>query len=423
MERKFIIIGTDDNRKPFFPPEALAWIRQGKVFSGGIRHREIVNDLLPEQAEWISITVPINNVFAQYEEAFARLENTCSDPVIVVFASGDPLFFGFANTVGRRLPETGIRLYPAFNSLQMLAHRLAMPYDDMRTVSLTGRPWQEFDRALIERAPKIGVLTDREHTPSAIAARMLEYGYSYYTMYVGEHLGHPEKERVRKFSLEEAVQETFRHPNNLLLHCTVPAGSPTVSASLPPRPFGIPDEAFAHLDGRTRMITKAPIRLLTLQALELNRRRVFWDIGFCTGSVSIEARLQFPHLTIVSFEIRPEGEDLMKTNSRRFGAPGITAVTGDFLQTDTASLPRPDAVFIGGHGGHLEEMAGKLKEVLLPGGCIVFNSVSAESKEAFGQAVKRHGMLLQPSIRIALNEYNPIEIMKASLSLNKYDSL
>lgn len=442
MERKFIIIGTDDNRKPFFPPEALAWIRQGKVFSGGIRHKEIVNDLLPEQAEWISITVPLDNVFAQYEEAFARLEKTYSDPVIVVFASGDPLFFGFANTVGRKLPEADIRLYPAFNSLQMLAHRLVMPYDDMRTVSLTGRPWQEFDRALMERAPKIGVLTDREHTPSAIAARMLEYGYSHYTMYVGEHLGHPEKERVRKFSLEEAVQETFRHPNNLLLHCTGTAGvsgciplhctetagasgcvplhcTETAGASgcvPPPRPFGIPDEAFAHLDGRARMITKAPIRLLTLQALELNRRRVFWDIGFCTGSVSIEARLQFPHLTVVSFEIRPEGEALMKTNARRFGAPGITAVIGDFLQADTAFLPRPDAVFIGGHGGHLEEMAGKLKEVLLPGGCIVFNSVSAESKEAFSQAVKRHGMLLQPSIRITLNEYNPIEIMKATLS-------
>lgn len=68
-----------------------------------------------------------------------------------------------------------------------------MPYDDMRTVSLTGRPWNEFDRALIERAPKIGILTDREHTPATIAARMLEYGYDRYTMYVGEHLGNPKK--------------------------------------------------------------------------------------------------------------------------------------------------------------------------------------------------------------------------------------
>ena len=100
--------------------------------------------------------------------------------------------------------------------------------------------------------------------------------------------------------------------------------------------FGIPDEAFELLDGRARMITKAPIRLLTLSALELNRRTSFWDIGFCTGSVSIEARLQFPHLHVTSFEIRPEGKRLMEINSRRFGTPGITTVIGDFLETDTA---------------------------------------------------------------------------------------
>ena len=86
-----------------------------------------------------------------------------------------------------------------------------MPYDDIRTVSLTGRPWQEFDRALIERAPKIGILTDREHTPATIAARMLEYGYSHYTLYIGEHLGNPEKERIRRMTPQEAVSGDFEH--------------------------------------------------------------------------------------------------------------------------------------------------------------------------------------------------------------------
>ena len=181
------------------------------------------------------------------------------------------------------------------------------------------------------------------------------------------------------------------------------------------RPFGLPDEQFAHLDGRARMITKAPIRLLTLQVLELNRRRVFWDIGFCTGSVSIEARLQFPHLTIVSFEIRPEGEELMSINSRRFGAPGITALIGDFLQTDLEALPRPDAVFIGGHGGKLENILVRLKEVLQPNGCIVFNSVSESSKELFRQGVHAAGMTLHSSLRIIINNFNPIEIMKATI--------
>ena len=196
----------DDNRVPSFSPEVLEHIRNGKVFSGGVRHRGIVKSLLPEDAEWISISVPLDNVFAQYERVFGSDEyrQTESDiSQIIIFASGDPLFFGFANTVKRKLPDANIKLYPSFNSLQTLAHRLVMPYNDMRTVSLTGRPWHDFDCALIERAPKIGVLTDREHTPAAIAARMLEYGYQRYTMYVGEHLGNPEKERIRHMTLKE----------------------------------------------------------------------------------------------------------------------------------------------------------------------------------------------------------------------------
>ena len=44
------------------------------------------------------------------------------------------------------------------------------------------------------------------------------------------------------------------------------------------------------------------------------------------------------------------------------------------------------------------------------------NSVSAESKEAFCRGIERNGMVLHPSTHIALNEYNPIEIMKATLS-------
>ena len=64
------------------------------------------------------------------------------------------------------------------------------------------------------------------------------------------------------------------------------------------RKFGLPDSAFEHLSGREKMITKMPIRLLSLSMLDLRNRERFWDIGFCTGSVSIEAKLLFPHLHI-----------------------------------------------------------------------------------------------------------------------------
>lgn len=401
---RFVVIGISDNPQPFFPPEVLEVIRNEKVFSGGKRHHEIVAPFLPDGAEWIDITVPLDTVFEQYLSLTSNLSPLTSE--IIVFASGDPLFFGFANTIQRKMPDAEIKVFPTFNSLQMLAHRLVIPYHDMRIVSLTGRPWQEFDRALIEGATKIGVLTDKEHTPATIAQRMLDYGYTDYQMHVGAHLGNPALERVTTLSLEEAAQQKFALPNCLVLH------SPH---SLHPL-FGIPDNEFTLLDGREKMITKMPIRLLTLQALQLTGRHVLWDIGFCTGSVSIEARLQFPHLQIEAFEIRPECESIIQQNTRKFGAPGIHIHIGDFLETDLTTLPKPDAVFIGGHGGKLKEIIDKLLTVISDNGIIVFNSVTSpkvttDSHQLWDEACAELGLQQFPPQRIQLNDYNPIEIL------------
>ena len=400
---KFIVIGITDNPKPCFPPEVIEIIRRGKVFSGGKRHHEIVAPFLPADAQWIDITAPIDSVFEQYHDE------------VVVFASGDPLFFGFANTIKRRMPDAEIVVFPTFNSLQMLAHRLVMPYHDMRIVSLTGRPWSEFDKALIERAEKIGVLTDKEHTPATIAQRMLEYGYTNYTIYVGEHLGNPSLEKVTTLTLEEAAKTEFAIPNCLILYSC----NSSDSCSKKETWFGIPDNEFTLLDGREKMITKMPIRLLTLQALDLPKRHVFWDIGFCTGSVSIEARLQFPHLHIEAFEIRPECEAIIQENAHRFGVPGINVHIGDFLETDITALPHPNAVFIGGHGGELKEIMKKVLTVLTDDGIIVFNSVVApkvtvDSKKLWDEACKSLGLQQLPPLHIQLNDNHPITILKCS---------
>jgi len=409
---KFHVIGITDQPAPFFPPEVLDVIRSSRVFSGGQRHHDIVAPLLPAGAEWIDITVPLDNVFERYQTVPA-------DTPVVVFASGDPLFFGFANTIRRRLPDADISVYPTFNSLQMLAHRLLLPYHDMRIVSLTGRPWPELDRALIEHVPKIGILTDREHTPAAIAHRLLDYGYTHYSMHVGEHLGNPDLERITTLSLTDAAERHFNFPNCLIL-------SPLPSPLFPT--FGLPDSSFALLDGREKMITKMPIRLLSLQALDLPGRTVLWDIGACTGSVSIEARLLFPHLRIEAFEIRPECEAIIEENMRRHRAPGIGIHIGDFCSVCSDAIsttPPPDAVFIGGHGGHLRQIMALVKTCLRPGGVIVMNSVSSpvveqrcprpSSRQLFEEACSELGFRLLPPTHIKLNDYNPIDILKCEL--------
>lgn len=392
--KKFYIIGVDDNCQQEFNSEVKAVIAGHQIFSGGKRHYELVRTHLPEQHVWIDITVPLDAVFEGY----------VAYPEVVVFASGDPLFFGFANTVKNRLPEAEVRVFPRFNSLQMLAHRLVMPYQDMRIVSLTGRPWHELDRALIQGWEKIGVLTDRQHTPVTIAERMLEYGYSNYRMVVGEMLGNA-KERVRTMELSETVRSEFQLPNCLILERN----------ELRERPFGIPEAQFQLLDGRSKMITKMPVRLLTLSLLDLHHRHCFWDIGFCTGSVSIEAKLQFPHLQITAFEVREEGRRLMEQNSRKFGTPGIETVIGDFTAVDLSAYSVPDVAFIGGHGGKLARVLAILARIMPEKGIVVFNSVSEESLTLFRQEAIRVGFRLTDECRIAVDDHNPITVVKACL--------
>lgn len=391
MKQRFTVIGISDSRTPQFDAAAQAVISSGRVFSGGRRHHEVVASLLPPGAEWIEIAVPLDEVFRQYENR----------EHVIVFASGDPLFFGFGATLQRRLPEAEIEVLPVLNSLQHLAHRAVLPYGGMRTVSLTGRPWHQLDRALLEGASRIGLLTDREHTPAAIASRLLEYGYDGYEIIVGERLGNERLERVRRLSLSEAAGMSFEMPN-----CAILDGTPR------PARFGLPESEFEWLDGRSKMITKMPVRLTTLAAAELERAKTFWDIGFCTGSVSIEARLRFPHLQVVAFEIRPEGERLMRENARRFGALGIETVIGDFLAVPLDNIPAPDAVFIGGYGGRLEEMVSRVARLLPPGGRLVFNSVSGASETRFVNASRQAGLAEAGRHRIAVGDHNPITVIK-----------
>lgn len=387
--RHCVIIGISDQREQWFPPHIKDIIDKAKVFSGGKRHHEIMKPYLPPCTEWIDITVPLSAIFCQYSQYDS----------LVIFASGDPLFYGYAATIQRKCPNCEIKVFPTFNSLQMLAHRLCLPYQDMHTVSLTGRPFDKLDEALIKGESLIGCLTDHHNTPNVIWQRMQTYGYTNYRMMVGEKLGNEQEERVSEFN----PNCIYANPNCIILQQTSPRHIP----------FGLPDNEFELLDGRQNMITKMPIRLCTLADLDLTDKQSFWDVGFCTGSVSIEAKLRFPHLHITAFEIREAGQHLMETNSSRFGTPGINYVIGDFLMQNLKSYPQPDAVFIGGHGGKLIEMMKSIKSVLNPGGCIVFNSVSDESHQLFLEGAEVCGLKATVCHELTVDNHNTINIMKA----------
>lgn len=386
---KCYIIGLSDSHRLCLTPEVMKIISAGKVFSGGMRHHEIIAGILPSKYVWLNITIPITDVLEKYRH----------HDELVIFASGDPLFYGFANMVKRVFPEVQMKVFPTFNSLQLLAHKLNLAYNDMYTVSLTGRPWDRLDEALIRGERLIGCLTDKNKTPHEIWQRMHTYGYDNYDMYVGENLGNEEKESFGRYNPAKG----YSNPNCIILE----------QRKLIRQNIGIPDEAFHLLDGRSRMITKMPVRMASLSALQLAEKKSFWDIGFCTGSVSIEAKLAYPHLKVTAFEIRDEGKELMLANSRKFHAPGIDARIGDFCNMDISDCPQPDAVFIGGYGGKMKEVLMKVKNVLSHSGCIVFNSVSETSRDSFFSITRELGMTTEILHTITVDGNNPITIMRA----------
>lgn len=391
---QFTVIGWPNRAGHEPSPEVRGELAAHTVFSGGERQHELVAPWLPAGHRWM----PLRGGAAM----LGRLAAETAQPVAVI-ASGDPWFYGIAGALRTAWPAAELRVFPWFNCVQLLCQRAGLAGDRLVTVSVHGRGWAALDAALIRGEPLLGVLTDAERTPAAVAQRLLAFGCDGYVMHAGEALEAPE-ERVRRLTLAEAAAREFHPLNCLVLQATAPA----------PRRYGLPESAFAGLKGRPDMITKMPVRLCSLAALDLGRRRCLWDVGFCTGSVAIEARLQFPHLAVVAFERRPEGLDLLTQNARTFGAPGITPVMGDFFAQDLAALPPPDAVFIGGHGGRLAPLIRRLDRVLAPGGRLVINAVRESTRADFSAATSALGYTAAAPLRLQVDDHNPILVLGAT---------
>ena len=387
----FYIVGIGNHSKPIISKEVLLLIQSTKVFSGGKRHYELVKSMLPKEHTWIEISGRMDSVLLKYGDAHKP---------IMIFASGDPFFYGFGNTLKRYMPEASIKSFPYFNSIQRLCQKTTIDYSLLRSVSVHGRTWSALDIALIHEEPLIGVLTDNKKTPAAIAARLLKYGFDNYKITVGEELD-GDNERINTYSLKEC--KLLKHQN---LNCVLLERKFVKNSS-----FGISDAAFIPLPNRSNMITKMPIRLSTINALQLKNAGVFWDIGACTGSVAIEAKKHFPHLDITAFEKREECGEIIQQNKEQFSTPGIKVVIDDFFDIDLLAYPAPDVVFIGGHGNRLKEMIHKVY-ALNHSVRFVTNAVKEATSSTFINELTELDYSID-SMNIQVNEHNKITIHSA----------
>ncbi|WNH12483.1 precorrin-6y C5,15-methyltransferase (decarboxylating) subunit CbiE [Thalassobellus suaedae] len=392
----FYLIGISNHSTPTWNDEVFKLINKSTIFSGGKRHYQLVKSFLPKNHTWIEISGKMDVLIKQYNVI---------DSSIVVFASGDPFFYGFGNTLQRLSPNAKLKTFPYFNSIQLLCHKTQTNYNTLKTVSVHGRDWSALDEALINRVELIGVLTDTKNTPSKIAKRMLQYGFDNYSITIGEAL-EGNNEHIEQLDLLACTDKVHHSLNCVLLK----------QIALKQKPFGIPDSAFIPLANRTNMITKMPIRLSTIGVLELQNKAVFWDIGSCTGSVAIEAKQHFPHLKIIAFEKRTECASIIQKNTEQFSTPGIAMVIDDFFSLNINDYPIPDVVFIGGHGGRLKELIHIINQ-LNPLVRFVINAVKESSSQVFVEELTQLNYTISTLV-IQVDTHNKISIHSAK-KINK----
>ena len=134
------------------------------------------------------------------------------------------------------------------------------------------------------------------------------------------------------------------------------------------------DELF--LRGENVPMTKEAVRALALAKLELHRAGHLIDIGAGTGSVSIEAALQFPSLKVTAIERNPAALQLLDENRQHFACGNIDILPGEAPMVITEPA---DAIFIGGSGGHLGELIDWSWQQLYPGGRLVMTFILQEN--------------------------------------------
>ena len=335
----------------------LALIEKATVLVGGKRHLSYFEDAKALKKE---ISSPVSGVLDFIEQNMVA-------GLVVVLASGDPLFFGIGKTLIARLGADKVFIHPNVTSMAAGFARLKLPWQDAAWVSLHGREnMSALAKAMDDRA-LLCVLTDPKNDPWAVKKQVDTHEYTW-QMWVLENLGAPEE---KIFAMDEHTesQKVFAQPNVVVLQkgeLTTPSG---------PLRLGTPDNWFVHEKG---LITKAPVRVLSLAALELAPDNILWDLGAGSGSVGIEATLFLPDGFVYAVEKNQGRVSQIKANVERFKVKNLS-VTLAQLPHGLANLPTPDRVFIGGSGKNMGQVLDVVVKVLNPMGRIVINTVLIET--------------------------------------------
>ena len=366
-KRWLSIVGIGEDGVDGLSPVARRLVADAELVIGGKRHLALADPLIKGQR--VSWPSPIVNILPELEKVRGR--------PVAVLASGDPFHYGVGDLLMRAVRADEMLCLPQPSSFSLAASRLGWSLQDVTPVSLHGRALEGVVRHLQPGARILALSWDGE-TPAKLAALLQARGFGESKLTVLERMGGP-GERVRSAIARGFDLDKVEPLNTIALEVVGPASA---ALSLAP---GLDDSLFEH-DGQ---LTKRDVRAVTLSALAPRQGDLLWDIGLGAGSIAIEWLLRHPLLKAIGIEEYAERAARAARNAATLGTPDLKIVQGAAPEA-LASLPAPDAVFVGGGLGDA-----KLFEAawlaLKPGGRLVANAVSLGSEAMLIRLFQHNG--------------------------------
>jgi len=365
-----MIVGTGPG-EGYVTPRALDLMRSCEVFVAG----DAALAAAPAWGIHVRVAGALDVVLAEIGRHLEGGRDVC------VLTSGDPGYFSMLAALERTFPGEAV-VEPGVASVQLLAARLGVPWQEFTHLSVHGR---ELDLKPAPERPCV-VLCGGRNTPSAVAAHLLGRGFAGRAA-VGVRLGRPD-ELVTTGPLAEVAAQEFGSPaviaafpdswlaaEGRTLRPRVSGDATGVPAGAALRAPGVPDEAFERVG--TVPLSRWEVRAVLAAVGRPADRRVIWDVGAGSGGFAIEFALQAPSARVVAFERDSEACAAIHANAAKFDVR-VEVEHGeapDALPEDQA----PELVVIGGSGGRLEGVLEAVHRVLAPGGRVVVTAVTLDT--------------------------------------------
>jgi precorrin-6Y C5,15-methyltransferase (decarboxylating) len=376
------IVGIGEDGIEGLTASARRLIGGAEIVFGGKRHLSLAGPLIRGAAR------PWPSPFAgAADEVFSHRGRQ-----ICVLASGDPFHYGVGAVLARRIDPREMIVVPAASAFSLAAARLGWSLPETVLLSVHGRTL-DLVRPHLQPGARILALTSDGEDPRALARLLTEIGFGRSHLTVLEALG-GSRECIRSC---EAAEFPFGTVDALNIVAVEVQAAP--DARILPRTSGLADDLFDH-DGQ---ITKREIRAMTLSSLAPRKGELLWDVGAGSGSIAIEWLLSDTSMRAIAIERREDRAARIRRNAAAFGVPGLQIVEAVAPEA-LIGLPTPDAVFIGGGGGH-PDVFDAATRALRPRGRLVVNAVTVKTESVL---LARHAALGGELIRIAISRAAPV---------------